>query len=336
MTRGWKSVDKTARQQEFDERTREGVSYIDPAVPQYRLVDGDNCVRLVPPLADDPLGDQWGFNVWVHFINGYFVCPRTFDKRSHCPICAAAMQMRREDPELAKQMTGSCRTLVWVLDCNKVQSGELRLWPAPVTLINSFLKLAKNRRTGELISIEDPEVGRAIFFEKTGTRLQTRYDSIVLDDSPFPLDPALVNDLKYFEEILVLHEEAELEAAVRNFLVEEGATAGDTSGQSDTAARAQRHSQEGAQAESEPAEAPPPDTEQGRVRPGSVEKSPAGTQGLKFGRTERTSGEEQHTTGAPKNDAQSLAEVQARIKKKLAGVRVSASQEAGNEDDAPF
>lgn len=342
MARGWKSVDKTVRQQEFDERTREGVSYIDPAIAQYRLVDGDNCIRLVPPLADDPLGDQWGFNIWVHFINGYFVCPRTFDRRAHCSICAAATQMRREDPELAKQMTGSCRTLIWVLDCNKVAQGELRLWPAPVTLVNSFLKLAKNRRTGELISIEDPEVGRAIFFEKTGSRLQTRYDSIVLDDSPFPLNPDLVNDLRYFEEILVLNEEAELEAAVNAFLVEEGASAGDTPSQSGTANRVGRQAPEGGwdrgeqgpPPESTPEDAPPPDTGRGRTRPGSTVPQ-AGIQGVKFGRTRSASGTEEHTSPAPKNDTQSLEAVQARIKQRLAGMRTDASQGVA-EDDVPF
>lgn len=342
MTRGWKSVHKDTRQREFDERTREGVSYIDPAVSQYRVIDGDNCVRLVPPLADDPLGDQWGFNVWVHFINGYFVCPRTFDRRAHCHICAAATQMRREDPELAKQMTGSCRTLIWVLDCNKIAGGELRVWPAPVTLVNSFLKLAKNRRTGELISIEDPEVGRAIFFEKTGSRLQTRYDSIVLDDSPFPLDPALVDDLKYFEEILVLNEAAELEAAVHNFLVEEGASAGGTPGQLPPAGKVQRQAPEGGWdrgeqgplADTASEDAPPPDIGRGRTRPGSTPPTQSGTQGVKFGRTGRASGTEEDTSVEPRNDTQSLEAVQARIKQRLAGMKTDASQ--GTGDDVPF
>lgn len=256
--------------------------------------------------------------------------------------------MRREDPDLAKQMTGSCRTLIWVLDCNKVADGELRLWPAPVTLVNSFLKLAKNRRTGELISIEDPEVGRAIFFEKSGTRLQTRYDSIVLDDGPFPLNPDLVNDLKYFEEILVLNTADELEVAVNAFLVEEGAaSAGNVPGQSGTANRVGRQTQEGGwdrdvqgpPSDRQPEDAPPPDAGRGRTRPGNAVQPESGTQGLKFGRTGRTSGEEQHTSAEPRNDAQAprddaqnLAAVQARIKQRLAGMRSGTSQ----EDDVPF
>jgi len=324
VDRGWKRLDPEGRKQEFEERTREGVSYIDPSVPQFRVQDGDNCVRLVPPLGDEPLGDQWGFNIWVHFLNGYHICPRTFDKNASCAICTAASQMRREDPDLAKKMSGSPRTLLWILDCNRVAQGELKLWPAPVTLINSFLKLAKNRRTGALISIEGPDEGRAIFFEKTGSRLQTRYDSISLDDAPFPLDPALVNDMRYFEEVLVLSTNAEMEAAVENFLNSEGAGDEPIPENRGTAHRV-----------ADEVDPPPPPQNQegggGRVRPGSARTAGGG---VSFAR--KTGGD---TAGADGGDKQLLTDVRSRIKKRLQGITSPEETEqppAGQEDDVPF
>lgn len=335
--RGWKVVSPEDRRKEFDERTREGVSYIDPAIPQFKPQDGDNCIRIVPPLADDPLGDQWGFNIWVHFINGYYICPRTIDKKAACVVCLGASEMRREDPELAKEMTGMCRTLVWILDCNRVPEGELKIWPAPVTLINSFLKLAKNRRTGEVISIEGPETGRAIFFEKTGTRLQTRYDSIQLDDHPFPLNPQLLNDLKYFEEILLWSEQAEMERALDEFLVSEGTRGEEGSGRDQTArGEATRHYDQ-----SKGIDSPPPADSQKRTRPGADQGE------VKFNRLDRGEAQVPASQRQPQDQQQAstaaetlscgtqdLKAVQERIKKKLAGIRDG--DRPATEDDVPY
>lgn len=327
IERRWKSAAPDARQQAFDERTRDGVSYIDASVPQFRPQDGENCVRLVPPLDGDSLGDQWGFNVWVHFINGYFVCPRSFDRSAICGICAGALQMRREDPDLAKQMTGALRTLIWILDCNRAAAGELKIWPAPTTLINSFLKLGRNRRTGELISIEDPEVGRAIFFEKTGTGLQTRYDSIALDEVAFPLDAGLLAELKYFEEVLILNTTEEIEAGVQAFLASEGAAAGDGSTPGGTAAGTasrvrQGQSQpdgwvatgqpRGVPEDNVPIDSPAP-IQGGRVRPGAAPQAQA-AEG-RFNRSAKPS-----ETAQEKDDQQILQDVQERIKQRLAGM----------------
>lgn len=235
--------------------------------------------------------------------------------------------MRREDPDLAKQMAGALRTLVWILDCNRVAAGELKIWPAPTTLINSFLKLGRNRRTGELISIEDPEVGRAIFFEKTGSGLQTRYDSIALDEVAFPLEVGLLAELKYFEEILILSTTEEIEAGVQAFLASEGAAAGDGSTSGGTAAGTanrvhQGQSQPGGWSatgqsrdvpeDDVPIDSPAP-TQGGRVRPGAAPQAQA-TEG-RFTRSAKPSEE-----SAQKDDQQTLQDVQERIKQRLAGM----------------
>ena len=75
----------------------------------------------------------------------------------------------------------------------------------------NFLGLAKNRRTGELIALEDPEEGVPIFFTKTGQGINTRYTSIEIEKEPFPLDDDLAEDLELFEDMLIVPSSKELQ-----------------------------------------------------------------------------------------------------------------------------
>ena len=208
---GFKRATAKERESEARKRTVSGLGYVSSDIPIFKPVDGDNQIRIVPPLSNDAQASLWGLEVWTYFVNNRsYLSSKTFDPQSDDPIMSHFFDIREDNPEEAQKYKGNKRYLMFVLDMNSDEV-ELKLWAAPPTLVDEFLGLAKNRRTGELIALEDPEEGVPIFFTKTGQGINTRYTSIEIEKEPFPLDDDLAEDLELFEDMLIVPSSKELQ-----------------------------------------------------------------------------------------------------------------------------
>lgn len=207
---GFKRATQAERESEVKKRTKRGLSYVKSDIPIFQPMDGDNQIRIVPPLSEDVHASLWGLEVWACYINNKsFLSPKTFDSNATDPIAEHFFELRETDPEAAKKFRATKRHLMFVLDLND-ELEELKLWAAPPTLIDDILKLAKNRRTGELIALEDPEDGRAIYFTKTGKGIGTKYSGIEVDSQTFKLEDDLADDLELFVDMLAIPKASEL------------------------------------------------------------------------------------------------------------------------------
>lgn len=221
-TKGWKTANAQEREKAAKQRTAKGVDYIQSELEQFVPIDGDNQIRIVPPLAEDEMASLWGVDVWTYFLSGHsYLSPQVFDKHAKNPVYDAYKEMKQEDPELCKklQLGGSKKTLLFILDMNDGGSKPvLKIWAAPPTLVNDFIRISRNRKTGKLIALDDPEDGRVIFFTRTGSGVSTKYSGVQIDNEPYPLDVELLDQIPLFTDILVKPDIAELTASLEETL----------------------------------------------------------------------------------------------------------------------
>lgn len=258
---GFRQVDREERRKAFDERTRSGVDYLKTDLAQFTPKDGDNCIRIVPCLGTDPWYPDrvgtWGLDCRVVFLagHGYFVVE--IGKGGKTPHTAKFADLEREvrkhDPEEARQFRGSRRTVMFVLDLNagEVSKESLKIWPAPATLVDDFVRASKNKRTGELIEIEHPEHGRPIFFERVGSGRTTKYQGVQVDQEALPLEQWMADVLPHFEDILVIRAEDDADSAIASYLEGDSGNS-----QEETDSRTVRRREEPVASAPEPEEAP--------------------------------------------------------------------------------
>lgn len=163
--------DKRANQQggEFQGIIKDDFKTFTPA-------KGDNFLRILPPTWED--ATHYGLDVYVHYgIGPERASALCISKMGghRCPICEASIKAEKAgDDELAKELKSGKRVLVWMFDRKDEQKGPM-LWSMPWTLDRDFAKLARDPRSGEIYTLDDPDDGYDISFEKTGEKQQTKY-----------------------------------------------------------------------------------------------------------------------------------------------------------------
>jgi len=227
MARRFKTMTDDERDREYNQRLERGLPFIESELPQFRPRDGDNYIRIVPPLEDDELAGAWGVDVITHYIegHGWLLSPKSIDSTDHDPVDDLIRELRKIDPELEDMVKTSRKTVMHILDFNADErDGVLKLWGAPPTLVDDFVKAAKDKRSGRTHSLEDPDNGLPLSFDKTGTGLQTRYSAVQLERDPFPLDDQVVDEIEYFGDVLKVESPDDMRKIIDNIL--DGAQSG--------------------------------------------------------------------------------------------------------------
>lgn len=140
---------------------------------------GDNHIRFLPPTWENP--EHYGLDVWAHYNIGpdhaSILCLNRM-RNNRCPICEARVRAERAgDDELAKELSARKRVLVWMLDRKDESKGPM-IWSMAQTLDRDFVKLCRDKTTGEIYYIDHPEQGYNVSFERTGEKLATRYGGL--------------------------------------------------------------------------------------------------------------------------------------------------------------
>ena len=199
---GFKRATARERENAVKQRSQAGLAYFNAGMEIFVPKDGDNQIRIVPPLAEDKHATLWGLEAWVYYFNTrHYLSSKTLDEGAWDPILDHFYEVRMRDPKEASTFAGVRRHLMFILDLNEADP-ILKFWAAPPSLVDDFIRLSKNRRTGALIPLEDPDQGRAIFFTKTGTGQNTSYSGVELDSASLPIEDELADDLVTFESAL--------------------------------------------------------------------------------------------------------------------------------------
>lgn len=216
MGRRFKKVSRDDQERDYEKALNRGVDFIDSEIPQFKPRDGSNCVRWIRPLEGDKMANHpLGAEILVHFIQGfgYYVSPKTLDKEAQDPLDELSREvLKSQDPGEDKMISTSRRIVGHILDLvADPERGELKIYVAPATLVEDMLYAAKDRRTGKTYSLEDPEDGIPVFFDRTGAQRNTKYKGVELDRDSFPIEDDLAEDMEYIGDVLLIKSTEELQ-----------------------------------------------------------------------------------------------------------------------------
>lgn len=179
---------KAARRFQYTPRSRDDVkeranmrgggfdSFLKPAFKKYKILDGKNIVRILPPTWEG--ARHYGLDIWVNYGIGadnqsYLSISKMKSEKD--PIVEMLREAQRAgDETLARQLDPRQRVLMWIIDRQHEEEGP-QLLDAPFTLDKSFVNISLDEDTREVIFVDDPEKGCDIRFYKEGTGLATKY-----------------------------------------------------------------------------------------------------------------------------------------------------------------
>lgn len=185
-----------------------------PGTKLYKVRDGDNRVRLLPPTWEG--AKHYGLDVWVHYGVGpdrqSYLCLRKHgDGKEPCPVCDERDDVRGDndvDEKYVKELEAKRRVLVYLVDRDDERSGE-QAWFMPQSLDKDIVKVSIDKETREVLPIDHPEDGYDIIFEKSGSKMLTKYDGVQIARRSSPLgkrawlenamDNPLPDQLKVFD-----------------------------------------------------------------------------------------------------------------------------------------
>lgn len=152
--------------------------------------EGDVMIRIMPPTFEG--AQHYGLDIFIHYNvgpdNQQYLC---LDKMlgQPCPCCEAVRAaQRRSDTDFVKALAISKRVLAWVINRQEEAAGPL-VYSMPWTLDRDFSALSIDKRTGEVLCIDDPVNGYDIDFKKTGKGVNTKYIGIAIARRSTPLHP---------------------------------------------------------------------------------------------------------------------------------------------------
>lgn len=204
----------------YTERSREDVreranmrggsfdSYIKSKFKRYKVRDGKNLIRILPPTWEG--AKHYGFDIHVNYGIGvdnqsYLSISKMKQlypdlkqlESAKDPIAEARREAEADgDEKTAKALQPRHRILMWVIDRLDEDEGP-QLWDAPFTLDKDFCNLSLDEDTKEAIFVDDPEEGCDIRFYKEGTGMTTKYPASKMKlqaKSPIQDDEKLQDD----------------------------------------------------------------------------------------------------------------------------------------------
>ena len=199
---------------------------------QYIPRDGDNQIRIVPPLEVAEL-EFFAMDVYFHRNVGVagdiFLCLKRMGMDSYCQICKQqTAKLWEEDREKAISLYPEEKSLVWVIDLLATEEeiekkGWIQPWLCPKTkVMHEILSHSHRKENDVYIDVSHPTDGRIIYFDKKGKGVQTVYSGIQISDSPYPLPDGWEKHLVNFTEALVINSQEEIKASIELQEVEGG------------------------------------------------------------------------------------------------------------------
>ena len=181
-------------------------SIFKPQYKVYKVKDGKNVIRVLPPTWDK--ARHYGYDIHVNYNIGpdnqsYLSLSKM--KGEADPIAEARHEAERDsNTELVKALQPTHRVMIWLIDRLAEDEGP-QLWAMPFTVDKAFANLSFDEDTKEVVYIDDPEQGCDVRFYREGTgKNNTKYDASkmkLMKAAPIHEDEKLQNEwLGYIEE----------------------------------------------------------------------------------------------------------------------------------------
>lgn len=165
------------------ESSRDFDTYLRDDVKMYKPGDGANTIRVLPPTWSE--ARHFALDIWVHYSVGpdeqTYLCLHKM-KGEACPVCEELQRARkdREDEQYVKDLEPSRRSLFYLVDRDNEKDG-VQAWAAPFTKIDqAIVKVSVDRRTNEVLPIDDPDDGYDVEYEKGGKGIGTQYTGVAI------------------------------------------------------------------------------------------------------------------------------------------------------------
>ena len=181
-------------------------------VKVFKVNDGDNLIRVLPATWEDP--KHFGLDIFVHYGIGpdrqSYLCLKEMNHGDgECPICEErAEAVKNGEDDYAKELKPSKRVLVYLVDRDAEKEG-VQAWAAPWTVDRDINSLIVDKRSGEVMCIDDPDNGYDVSFSKQGKQMTTKYIGMQIarresdlgndDWLQFAVDNPLPEQLKFFD-----------------------------------------------------------------------------------------------------------------------------------------
>lgn len=174
-------------------------TFVNPKVKMYKVRDGKNIVRVLPPTWEN--ASHYGFDLWINYgigaDNQSYLSLSKMQQASNDPIAAAKREAERDgDKDLAKALAPKHRIGVWLIDRLAEDEGP-QFWAAPFTWDKDLANHSFDEDTREAVMIDDPEQGCDVRFYKEGQGMKTTYDGSkmkLMKPGPIHEDESLQNE----------------------------------------------------------------------------------------------------------------------------------------------
>ncbi len=185
----------------------------------WECVPGEHQIDIIPYLVgpDHPTLQEgepaFLLDVYRHANIGpnadSFIClSRMFNKP--CPVCEDQREKRRSGEYSDKDLwalSPSRRTLynIWVHDTEKEQAKGTILWEVAQKYFDKYINTKSEKiknKTGEPIIYADPIIGKAISFERQGTKLETEYIDHAFQDRDYEIPDEILQQAVSLDQII--------------------------------------------------------------------------------------------------------------------------------------
>ncbi len=157
-------------------------------VTMFKVSDGTNKVRILPPTWENPT--HYGYDAWVHYgigaDKGSYMCPKKMGE-GDCQICELAGELRRDgDEKGADNCKPTRRVACWIINRKAPEEGPL-FWSMPWTVDRDFAAVADDDESGEMLVVDHPEDGYDLSFKREGQGRNTKYGAIKIARTASPI-----------------------------------------------------------------------------------------------------------------------------------------------------
>lgn len=179
-------------------------SFLSQGVTNYKPRTGENNIRILPLTWEDTdtWGKDWAILIHIHYSVGAeksaYLCLEKM-KNEECPVCAAHAEA--EDEEEKRELRAGKAALCYVIDRDNEKAGP-QVWRMPLSVYRDIQTRSLDKRTKEVIRIDDPDEGYDISFTKTGEGLQTKYTGIEVARDPSPISDNEKRQARWLDTIV--------------------------------------------------------------------------------------------------------------------------------------
>lgn len=173
-------------------------SIIKPKIKVYKMRDGKNVIRILPPTWED--AKHYGLDVYINYnigVDNQSYLSLSKMKGEKDPLAEAKREAERGgDKKLSKDLTPRQRIGFFIIDRQDEDEGP-QFMLCPFSLDKAIANLSFDEDTKEVIFIDDPVNGCDVRFFKEGSGLNTDYPGEkikILKSSPLHEDEAVEND----------------------------------------------------------------------------------------------------------------------------------------------